>query len=406
MLKEVFYRFGLPEMLHSDQGSNFESRIFNKMCELLGIHKTRTTPYHARGNGLVERMNWILKSVAAVLAREEPENWDLLIPTALFAIRTSHQSSLKMSPYEALFHFEPRTILNLEFQAATPGTFSSRIVKDAELISRIIAGNLKKAQEIQKYYFDQRKPLKTHFQVGDTVQRIHVPRPGENRKLMPKWSGRYVVEKVLDNGVLELKDSLGRTRRENATNVSFLNQREERPPVALNPSTKEDKVESPFLGAEDEVLFFPSKLPQPLPDVQPFKLERQSEREVEPPKAEAQPAKPNQAPAGNIRPQRLRKRPDFYGQPIAHMAIDEKIKDKLSTLKAEQQALKAQLDVLLPTVRLLIDYVRESVVELSSCSTIASNADFQACINVSHLQNMHHRISSLEKSMARIATQA
>jgi hypothetical protein len=35
-----------PESLHSDQGGNFESKVFNEMCDLLEIEKTRTTAYH------------------------------------------------------------------------------------------------------------------------------------------------------------------------------------------------------------------------------------------------------------------------------------------------------------------------------------------------------------------------
>ncbi|XP_049302045.1 uncharacterized protein LOC105225932 isoform X1 [Bactrocera dorsalis] len=41
-------RFGVPVELHSDQGRNFESSIFQEVCTLLGIHKTRTTALHRR----------------------------------------------------------------------------------------------------------------------------------------------------------------------------------------------------------------------------------------------------------------------------------------------------------------------------------------------------------------------
>lgn len=42
----MFSRFGAAESTHSDQGRNFESRVFDTMCERLGMHKTRTTPLH------------------------------------------------------------------------------------------------------------------------------------------------------------------------------------------------------------------------------------------------------------------------------------------------------------------------------------------------------------------------
>ena len=55
LVTEFVCRFGVPLELHSDQGRNFESAVFAKMCNLLGIEKTRTTPLHPQSDGMVER---------------------------------------------------------------------------------------------------------------------------------------------------------------------------------------------------------------------------------------------------------------------------------------------------------------------------------------------------------------
>ena len=39
-VKEFVAQFGVPLMLHSDQGRNFESIVFSEMCALLGITNT------------------------------------------------------------------------------------------------------------------------------------------------------------------------------------------------------------------------------------------------------------------------------------------------------------------------------------------------------------------------------
>ena len=57
LVKEVIARFGVPGCIHSDQGTQFESTVFQNMCEILGIEKTRTSPYHPQCDGLVERFN-------------------------------------------------------------------------------------------------------------------------------------------------------------------------------------------------------------------------------------------------------------------------------------------------------------------------------------------------------------
>ncbi|KAK8374007.1 hypothetical protein O3P69_012438, partial [Scylla paramamosain] len=57
LVSQVLTRFGVPGELYSDQGHEFESRVFRECCRLLGIHKTRTTPLRLQSDGIVERFN-------------------------------------------------------------------------------------------------------------------------------------------------------------------------------------------------------------------------------------------------------------------------------------------------------------------------------------------------------------
>lgn len=46
LLSEWFYKFDVPAHLHSDQGRSFESLLIRQLCDLYGVGKSCTTPYH------------------------------------------------------------------------------------------------------------------------------------------------------------------------------------------------------------------------------------------------------------------------------------------------------------------------------------------------------------------------
>ena len=45
-VNEFVCRFGVPDSLHAGQGRNFKAKVLKEVCQLLGVKKTRTTPYH------------------------------------------------------------------------------------------------------------------------------------------------------------------------------------------------------------------------------------------------------------------------------------------------------------------------------------------------------------------------
>ena len=63
---KLFSIYGQPEIIHSNQGRNFESSILTQTLEAFGVNKSRTTAYHPQGDGMVERFNRTLLQLQIV----------------------------------------------------------------------------------------------------------------------------------------------------------------------------------------------------------------------------------------------------------------------------------------------------------------------------------------------------
>ncbi|XP_068739463.1 uncharacterized protein [Montipora capricornis] len=84
----------VPRGFHSDQETNFESRVFAEICKLLDIKKTRTTPMHPQSDGQVERFNRTLVEMLRGKIKEDQKDWDLQLPACMMAYRGAvHEST-------------------------------------------------------------------------------------------------------------------------------------------------------------------------------------------------------------------------------------------------------------------------------------------------------------------------
>ena len=98
LITEFVCRWGMPLAIHSDQGREFESRLFKEMCRLLGGDKTKTCPYHPQSDGMVERFNRTCISMLSAFVNEHKDDWDEYLPYLLAAYRASIHDSTGFTP--------------------------------------------------------------------------------------------------------------------------------------------------------------------------------------------------------------------------------------------------------------------------------------------------------------------
>ena len=108
LVDEFFFRFSLPEQLHSDQGRQFESKVIKELANLLQIRKTRTTPYHPQSDGLVERFNRTLLSMLSTAVADHPWDWEDHLRPLCYAYNSSVQASTGYTPFFLMFGRQAR----------------------------------------------------------------------------------------------------------------------------------------------------------------------------------------------------------------------------------------------------------------------------------------------------------
>lgn len=98
-----FSTFGFPQVVQTDQGTNFMSRLFKQVLSQLKIKHVISSAYHPETQGALERFHQTLKSMLSKYCVESGKDWDEGQPLLLFAVRETVQESLGFSPAELVF---------------------------------------------------------------------------------------------------------------------------------------------------------------------------------------------------------------------------------------------------------------------------------------------------------------
>ena len=81
---QFFSRFGIPFEIHSDLGC-----LFQEICHLLEIKKTRSTPYRPKSNGIIQRFNRTLGQMMRSFIASNIYDWGVHIPLLTAAYRST-----------------------------------------------------------------------------------------------------------------------------------------------------------------------------------------------------------------------------------------------------------------------------------------------------------------------------
>ncbi|KAL7878188.1 hypothetical protein SRHO_G00048310 [Serrasalmus rhombeus] len=216
LLERFFVHYGLPARIHSDQGRDFESRLIKELLDLLGIKKSRTSPYHPQGDPQPERFNRTLLSMLGTLNPRHKRQWSQHIALMVHAYNSTRNDSTGYSPYFLMFGREARLPVDVCFSTSIGGQekvkhqrYVENLRKELKRAYQLAIESSDKSHHKNKRAFDA-KVHNLPLDVGDRVLVRALGSTGK-QKLRDKWNSLpyTVVEKMPNIPVYRVKPERG-----------------------------------------------------------------------------------------------------------------------------------------------------------------------------------------------------
>lgn len=217
----VLLRHGTPEVLLTDNGTQYVSRIFTKLADEWGFSHEFTAPYSPQANP-TERANRVIKTMISQYVADDHRSWDLYLDEFRFALNTTIQESTNFTA--AMLNYGRE----LKVPKCTYGPLMEERENRQETITELhnerlrkllklretCKSNLETAFKRQAKYYNLRR-RESPFREGQLVlRRSHTLSSAVDYiagKLAPKFDGPYIVQERIGANIYQLKDQNGKS---------------------------------------------------------------------------------------------------------------------------------------------------------------------------------------------------
>ena len=207
-----FSRFGFPFQIFHDQGRNFESKLFTALCEVLDIHKARTTPYRPSANGQVERYNRTLMDAVRCYIKDSQDQWDLHLQQIAGALRSAVNRSTNYTANKLMLGREVNTPAYLMFPQPEVGNdqttdqYVATLTKNIQSAHEAARSTLKTSLKRMKRNYDLKGIRRHSYKKGDAVYLLDTAvLKGQCRKLCKPWKGPAAVLERLSSALFRVQ---------------------------------------------------------------------------------------------------------------------------------------------------------------------------------------------------------
>jgi len=207
--EHIFSRWGMPTQLHSDQGAQFTSDLFQDVCKRLNIRSTQTPSYNPKSNP-VERAHKDLTNIIKAVTQDTNQDWEDVLPTALLAMRTARHRYTGVTPFYAMHGREANVPVDLiyenPYELKEPHNLYGQEMEERYLSAyKYMRDNIGTAVERSRMNYTgklQKEPLKEGEQVWLFTPIVEKTR---GKKYSCYWSGPWIITKVLSSVTFKIQ---------------------------------------------------------------------------------------------------------------------------------------------------------------------------------------------------------
>ncbi|GAU14157.1 hypothetical protein TSUD_169830 [Trifolium subterraneum] len=215
--RDVLARFGIPQVVVTDNGTQFTNKKFQEFLAAIGTTQHFTSVEHPQTNGQAEAANRVLLRGLRRRMGTSKGNWTEELYNVLWSYRTTPHSTTGETPFRLTYGTE--AVIPVEI-----GEPSSRIEyppeedindellrEELDLIEELrTGGSLREATLKQKIAArHDKRVIKREFEVGSLVLRRN-QKDSREGKLAANWEGPYRVRAKTENGAYHLEDLYGK----------------------------------------------------------------------------------------------------------------------------------------------------------------------------------------------------
>ncbi|CAJ2643857.1 unnamed protein product [Trifolium pratense] len=214
--RNVLARFGIPQVVVTDNGTQFTDKDFQAFLVALGTKQHFTSVEHPQTNGQAEAANRVILRGLRRRLDQNKKKWVEELDNVLWAYRTTPHSTTGETPFRMVYGTE--AVIPVEIGEPSRRTEQpldeeqndEALREELDLVEEIRTGaSLKEATLKQKIAArHDTKVIKREFEVGSLVLRRNAD--SQDGKLAPNWEGPYRVIDKTENGAYYLEDLRGK----------------------------------------------------------------------------------------------------------------------------------------------------------------------------------------------------